>query len=171
MAPGFGMREGSGLTEAAPVRAVATSETHVARPDRAMWVAVAGLLMLSVAGWAWWPSLMDSLWPPTDGSEQARGSFGDRFGALNALSTTLVFVLLLATLWMQRKELALQRAELALTREELAGQKAQLERQATKMEEQRRDAFFFQLMSMQAHVVGGVSFGNLQADRAVQEVF
>ena len=51
--------------------------------------------------------------------EGARGTFGDMFGAVNALFSGLAFAGLIVTLWMQREELSLQREELKATREEL----------------------------------------------------
>jgi hypothetical protein len=51
--------------------------------------------------------------------EEAKGQFGDSFGAINALFSGLAFAGIIATILLQRKELILQRKELKLTREEL----------------------------------------------------
>lgn len=48
-----------------------------------------------------------------------RGTFGDTFGAINALFSGLAFAGIIYTILLQRKELALQRQELADTRIEL----------------------------------------------------
>lgn len=48
-----------------------------------------------------------------------RGTFGDSFGAINALFSGLAFGGIIYTILLQRKELTLQREELQLTREEL----------------------------------------------------
>ena len=48
-----------------------------------------------------------------------RGTFGDMFGAVNALFSGLAFAGVIYTVWLQTKELALQREELQATREEL----------------------------------------------------
>ncbi len=48
-----------------------------------------------------------------------RGTFGDMFGAANALFSGLAFTGIIITILLQRKELALQRQELRDTREEL----------------------------------------------------
>ena len=48
-----------------------------------------------------------------------RGTFGDTFGAVNALFAGLAFGGIIYTILLQRKELALQRQELADTRVEL----------------------------------------------------
>lgn len=52
-----------------------------------------------------------------------RGTFGDMFGAINALFSGLAFATLIYTIHLQRYELGLQRIELVRTREELSGQK------------------------------------------------
>jgi hypothetical protein len=49
-----------------------------------------------------------------------RGTFGDMFGAVNALFSGLAFVGVIYAILLQRQELALQRIELELTRKELA---------------------------------------------------
>jgi hypothetical protein len=74
------------------------------------------------------------------------GSFGDMFGAVNALFSGLAFATLIYTVNLQRTELKLQRKELTLTREELKGQKEQLAAQNDLL---RSDAFentFFQVL-------------------------
>lgn len=48
-----------------------------------------------------------------------RGTFGDMFGAVNALFSGLAFATLIYTVFLQRRELQLQREELAATRVEL----------------------------------------------------
>ena len=47
-----------------------------------------------------------------------KGTFGDMFGAVNALFSGLAFAGLIYTAMMQREELELQREELGLTRQE-----------------------------------------------------
>ena len=49
-----------------------------------------------------------------------RGTFGDMFGAVNALFSGLAFVGVIYAILLQSQELALQRTELELTRDELA---------------------------------------------------
>lgn len=51
--------------------------------------------------------------------KDAQGTFGDSFGAINALFSGFAFAGIIATIWLQRKELVLQREELKLTRDEL----------------------------------------------------
>lgn len=50
---------------------------------------------------------------------EARGTFGDMFGAVNALFSGLAFATLIYTVFLQRRELQLQRKELEYTRQEL----------------------------------------------------
>jgi len=54
-----------------------------------------------------------------DLSVQCRGTYGDMFGAVNALFSGLAFAGIILTILLQRKELSLQREELKETRKEL----------------------------------------------------
>lgn len=85
--------------------------------------------------------------------DSQRGTFGDMFGAVNALFSGLAFATLIYTTWMQREELALQREELASTRLELAGQKEQLEQQSVTFELQRFESTFFSLLEAHGQIV------------------
>ena len=58
---------------------------------------------------------------------EERGTFGDMFGAVNALFSGLAFAGLIITLLYQKEELKLQREELKQTRAELKGQKREFE--------------------------------------------
>jgi hypothetical protein len=66
-----------------------------------------------------WCLLPDYYIQKYGGIERA-GSYGDIFGSVNALFTSLAFALLIYTALMQHEELKLQREELKLTREEIA---------------------------------------------------
>lgn len=87
---------------------------------------------------------------------ETRGTFGDMFGAVNALFSGLAFATLIYTAWMQRDELALQREELAATRSELAGQKAQLEQQTQTFELQRFEDSFYSLLRVHTEIVNAM---------------
>jgi hypothetical protein len=50
---------------------------------------------------------------------EVRGTFGDMFGAINALFSGFAFIGVVYAILMQRTELSLQREELSLTRNEL----------------------------------------------------
>jgi len=52
-------------------------------------------------------------------SMEARGQFGDMFGAINALFSGLAFLGVVYAILLQKKELSLQREELIMTRAEL----------------------------------------------------
>ena len=54
------------------------------------------------------------------GSWDGPGTFGDMFGAINALFSGLAFAGIIFTILLQREELKLQRKELELTREEIS---------------------------------------------------
>lgn len=67
-----------------------------------------------------------------------RGTFGDMFGAVNALFSGLAFAGLIITLIQQKEELGLQRAELAETRKEMERQRLEMERQSNEYKEQNK---------------------------------
>lgn len=85
-----------------------------------------------------------------------RGTFGDMFGAANALFSGLAFATLIYTAWMQREELSLQRKELEATRAELSGQKQQLAEQTKTFQLQRFEDSFFSLLRTQADIVNAM---------------
>lgn len=89
-------------------------------------------------------------------SEKERGTFGDMFGAVNALFSGLAFATLIYTAWMQREELALQREELAATRTELEGQKIQLSEQTATFALQRFEDSLFALLRTQGEIVSSM---------------
>jgi hypothetical protein len=99
-----------------------------------------GLLVVAVwAGMGFW--LLD---------EPDRGTFGDMFGAVNALFSGLAFAGVIVAILMQRSELELQRRELTLTREELRGQREALEKQ-------NFESTFFQLLRLFNDLVAGIT--------------
>ncbi|GAB5404576.1 MAG: hypothetical protein Aurels2KO_28070 [Aureliella sp.] len=84
---------------------------------------------------------------------QAVGTFGDSFGAVNALFSGLAFVGVIVAiliqsneLKLQRRELRLSRTQLRLTREELNGQKAQMVEQSKIMSRQPFENTFFKML-------------------------
>ncbi|MEC5387162.1 putative phage abortive infection protein [Uliginosibacterium sp. H3] len=89
-------------------------------------------------------------------STTERGTFGDMFGAVNALFSGLAFGTLIYTAWMQSQELSLQREELEATREELKGQREQMELQAKTLALQQFESTFFSLLRMQGEIVGAM---------------
>ena len=96
--------------------------------------------------------------------ENERGTFGDQFGAVNALSSGLAFAGLIYTiilqrhdLKLQRRDLRLQREELALTRKEMEEQTAEFEKQNETLKIQRFENTFFNMMSQFQEVVNNLS--------------
>lgn len=86
---------------------------------------------------------------------QTSGTFGDTFGAVNAIFSGLAFLGIIYTILLQRSELVLQRNELELTRNELEGQKKEFEKQNETLSlqhetliHQQFENTFFNLLSM-----------------------
>lgn len=93
-----------------------------------------------------------------------RGTFGDQFGAVNALFSGLAFTGLIYTiilqrrdLTLQRRDLKLQRQELALTRKEMEEQTAEFEKQNETLKIQRFENTFFNMLSQFQEVVNSLS--------------
>ena len=87
-----------------------------------------------------------------------RGTFGDMFGAVNALFSGLAFAGLIVTLIMQHDELKLQREEISQTNKELAAQKKEFEEQNKTLKVQRFENTLFNLLAMQQRIVEGLIF-------------
>lgn len=87
---------------------------------------------------------------------EQRGTFGDMFGAINALFSGLAFASLVYTILLQRTELQLQRNELKYTREELEGQKIQLAAQNEAMRMQNFENAFFQLLKLLNEIISSI---------------
>ena len=96
--------------------------------------------------------------------ENERATFGDQFGAVNALFSGLAFAGLIYTiilqrqdLKLQRRDLRLQREELALTRKEMEEQTAEFEKQNETLRIQRFENTFFNMLSQFQDVVNNLS--------------
>lgn len=87
-----------------------------------------------------------------------RGTFGDKFGAVNALYSGLAFAGLIFTIVLQRKELGVQREELRLTRQEMRNQTAEFNKQNTTLQYQRFENTFFNLLSQFEDVTNQLTF-------------
>ncbi len=70
------------------------------------------IIIAQIGYWDWINSSIESA--------EARGLFGDSFGALTSLFSGLAFAGMIYAIILQSRELSLQRQELLLTREELA---------------------------------------------------
>ena len=119
-----------------------------------LWIWITLAIISVIAMWltSWW-LLNKNIDNPTE-----RGTFGDMFGAVNALFSGLAFAGLIATLLYQREELKLQREELAQTREELKGQREEFEEQNKTMKRQRFENTFFNMLSLQQEIVANLSY-------------
>ena len=87
-----------------------------------------------------------------------RGTFGDMFGAVNALFSGFAFAGLIVTLIMQHEELGLQRKELAQTNEELAAQRKEFAAQTKTMKIQRFENTLFNMLSLLQDIVNGLYY-------------
>lgn len=102
------------------------------------------LVVFIIWGGMWW--WIDKNVQPTSVSETlagARGAFGDKFGAINALFSGLAFAGLITTILLQRRELA-------ETREAF-------ERQVVNVDIQRFDSTFFQLVALHNDITAKLS--------------
>ena len=117
-------------------------------------IAIVGVIALWGLSWILIDKYIDS---PTD-----QGTFGDKFGAVNALFSGLAFAGLIVTLLYQKEELKLQREELAQTREELKGQREEFEEQNKTMKRQRFENTFFNMLSLQQEIVANLSYDEVE---------
>lgn len=97
-------------------------------------------------------------------NKDERGTFGDQFGAVNALFSGLAFAGLIYTIILQRHDLKLQRRdlryqrrELELTRKEMEEQTAEFEKQNETLKVQRFENTFFNMLSQFQEVVNNLS--------------
>ena len=96
--------------------------------------------------------------------ENTRGTFGDQFGAVNALFSGLAFTGLIYTIILQRKDLEIQRHDLKLQREEIALNRKEMEEQTAEFEKQnetlkiqRFENTFFNMLSQFQEVVNNLN--------------
>jgi len=89
-----------------------------------------------------------------------RGTFGDMFGAVNALFSGLAFAGVIYAIFLQRKELELQREELILTREELKRSADAQAQQVSKMEESTRFSILAAALNAYCQTVASSSASN-----------
>lgn len=131
-------------------------------------VAIMGVIALWGLSWLGISKFIDN---PTN-----QGTFGDMFGAVNALFSGLAFAGLIVTLIYQKEELKLQRDELAETRKELQGQREEFEEQNKTMKRQRFENTFFNMLSLQQEIVANLSFEyyaspNIRPHNIPEEIF
>jgi flagellar biosynthesis component FlhA len=85
-----------------------------------LWASSAGVIILTLDDWS------------------SRGTFGDLFGAINALFSGLALAGLVYSLYRSREELGLQREEIELNRKELIKSRKTQEKSEKALEEQAR---------------------------------
>lgn len=117
-----------------------------------IWIVVAIIGVLAVWGLSWW------LINKNIDCSTERGTFGDMFGAVNALFSGLAFAGLIVTLLYQKEELKLQREELRETRNELNAQKLEFQEQNKTMKRQRFENTFFNMLSLQQEIIANLSY-------------
>ena len=120
------------------------------------WIKCAFIVTISLWGLSWL-GISYFIDEPTN-----QGTFGDMFGAVNALFSGLAFAGLIATLLYQKDELRLQREELKLTREELKGQRKEFEVQNKTLKRQRFENTFFNMLSLQQEIVANLSYDKVE---------
>ena len=87
---------------------------------------------------------------------EARGLFGDKFGAINALFSALAFAGIIFTIFLQKRELKLQREEMEETRGEFIKQNETLI-------QQKFENTFFQLINLFNSIVNTLDLRNKQS--------
>lgn len=117
-----------------------------------IWIVLAIIGVIAAWGLSWW------LINKNIDCSTERGTFGDMFGAVNALFSGLAFAGLIVTLLYQKEELKLQREELKETRNELNAQKLEFQEQNKTMKRQRFENTFFNMLSLQQEIVANLSF-------------
>lgn len=94
-------------------------------------IVVAAIILLWGASWYFIPQWYDK-------TALEAGTFGDMFGAVNALFSGLAFAGLIYTITVQRQELSLQREAIEMQTEELKIQREETARSADQLEGQRQ---------------------------------
>lgn len=91
---------------------------------------VAAIIILWGSSWYFIPQWYDK-------TSLEAGTFGDMFGAVNALFSGLAFAGLIYTITVQRQELSLQREAIKMQTEELRMQREETARSADQLEDQK----------------------------------
>lgn len=135
-----------------------------------IWIIIAIVGVIAMWGLSWW-GINKFIDEPTN-----QGTFGDMFGAVNALFSGLAFAGLIVTLLYQKEELKLQREELKETRNELNAQKLEFQEQNKTMKRQRFENTFFNMLSLQQEIVANLSYEyyaspNIRPHNIPEEIF
>ena len=94
--------------------------------------------------------------------ENTRGTFGDQFGAVNALFSGLAFAGLIYTIILQRRDLKLQRKEMQV-------QTREFKRENDTLKIQRFENTFFNMLSQFQEIVNNISYSyqDIEKDKTV----
>ena len=106
------------------------------------------LILLFVVS-SWFIFVME--WFPWWTEENARGTFGDSFGVVNALFSGLAFAGVICAILLQKKELELQRAEIREQKETL--------------QKQNFESSFFQLLGLHNDIVNSMEIQDKACSR------
>lgn len=117
-----------------------------------IWIAIIVFVLWSLTFLLFW------LYNGSNDSAIERGTFGDMFGAVNALFSGLAFAGLIITLIMQHEELKLQRQELQQTNAELERQKKEFEEQNRTLKVQRFENTLFNMLSQQQEITDNLYY-------------
>lgn len=93
----------------------------------------------------------------TNYSKDARGTFGDQFGAVNALFSGLAFTGLIYTIILQRRDLKLQR-------QEMKEQTREFKKENNTLRIQRFENTFFSMLSQFQEVVNNITYSYQDVD-------
>ncbi|MGN2407785.1 hypothetical protein ACTACD_18675 [Pseudomonas syringae] len=116
-------------------------------------VIITGILLVVTMVGAYAIALLWLTWPVSEFSVAKSGTFGDSFGALNALFTGFGFMGLLVTIFLQREDLKLTREELAETRQEI-------KIQSKTFQQQQFEESFYRLLTLYKENLSTLSVAN-----------
>lgn len=116
-------------------------------------VIAAGILLVMTTVGAYAIALLWLTWPVSELSIAKSGTFGDSFGALNALFTGFGFMGLLITIFLQREDLKLTREELSETRQEI-------KIQSKTFQQQQFEESFYRLLTLYKENLSTLSVAN-----------
>lgn len=140
------------MHERADMTKNSTDKVKLNSKDWATWLG-ASLVVLCIWLVSWY--LIDNnikSTTPDQTIEVARGVFGDKFGAVNALFSGLAFAGIIFTIFLQRRELALQRLD--------------IEEQNDTLRQQRFENSFFHLLSLHGSIVDNLEITSFRSRQA-----
>jgi hypothetical protein len=121
-------------------------------------ISVVVIIFLWLTSWY----LIDNFITPngTNSVLEARGTFGDKFGAINSLFAGLAFAGIIFTILLQRKELQLQRDELSSTR-------GVFEKQNDMLSQEKFESTYFQMLSLFHSIVNSIDIRRNNPEKTI----